>query len=597
MSSFQTLPTLNINDNNNGDDALSMALAARNAGNLQLFHDALKSNVYQETSDAQFVSLYSHHLLPNTDPPTEVQAGVIDVFRKYEYTYESAYSYISFLGIAKDLPTILDANYFHSIRSLLPEPTNEKQALLSIFLFGLTLPSTLLSTLLPPQILSLLQSSSLLLQSQSSSAHLLSPYQIYPLSSILFNSIKKPSTVLIATDWGLECMVPPKYAVMPVGQDSLELIAVHSADNLNKQSPNVVDMCCGSGIQGITYSSLTSSESNLTLIDVNPRALKLCRLNLSLNSITDAQTFLGNCWDAVCGEPVKYDRILCNPPFVAVPDLGKGAGVYDQPSLYASGGKKGDEVLKRFLSPLRERLDDKGRCYIVTEVPNVRDSPSALANMIDVGDGGDVRVNVAYCVEDVETIEDYSKVRSEERGLSSPDAKGYEAGINWDESAVDRALVLISIGFDDYGANLFAYTSQPPVEPPGDNFLEGKGMQFLRSYVIFEKERTVAEVGEDNATFIEEEKSKAFDGDAEVKALATIFSDSSIVDVCSQKLGGRWPGVLEKYTSKAWRGEDIKNVVDALDAPHLKPTGMLERFLAGTDAAAFGVATLLAGLK
>ena len=207
-------------------------------------------------------------------------------------------------------------------------------------------------------------------------------------------------------------------------------------------------------------------------------------------------------------------------------------------------------------------------------------------------DSGDIRVNVAYCVEDVETVAEYSKVRSEERGIGGS-VEVYEEGINKDGATKDRALVLISIGFDDYGTNLHAYSTDPPVPPPGDAFLEKKGITFLRKHIIFEKSRTVTEVGMDKQAFVDDEKAKVFDGEVEVKALEAIFADTEITNVCASKLNARWAGVVEKFKGKKWTGEDIKGVVDKLDAPHLKPSGILERMRGGTDSGAFGVASLV----
>ena len=108
------------------------------------------------------------------------------------------------------------------------------------------------------------------------------------------------------------------------------------------------------------------------------------------------------------------------------------------------------------------------------------------------------------------------------------------------------------------------------------------------------QQRTVAEVGLDNAAFIAEEKEKGFDGKEEEAALRRIFKEFE--EVCKRKLGGRWEAVKGKFKAREWDGEDVRRVVDKLEAPHLKPTGILERMRGGVDAAAFGVATLISNL-
>ena len=64
------------------------------------------------------------------------------------------------------------------------------------------------------------------------------------------------------------------------------------------------------------------------------------------------------------------------------------------------------------------------------------------------------------------------------------------------------------------------------------------------------------------------------------------------------KLGARWAACVAKHalwslTSAAQLGGAIADVVDSLDAPHLRPTGIVARLRDGVDAAAFGAATLV----
>ena len=216
-----------------------------------------------------------------------------------------------------------------------------------------------------------------------------------------------------------------------------------------------------------------------------------------------------------------------------------------------------------------------------------------------LGAEGGGRVNVAYCVEDVENIGEYSVARSGESGI---DVVGggevYEMGINGDGETVDRALVLISVGFDDEGENLYGYSKGITVEYPGDAFLESEGREFLREHLVFEKtERTVGDVGLDKQAFVEAERLKEFVCEAEAAALRSIFTDPQTRAICEGKLGARWESVLAKFESREWGGEHVRDVVERLDAPHLKPTGIIERMRGGTDSAAFGVASLVNNLQ
>ena len=348
------------------------ALIARQAGDIEGYCSALKASYALPDSD--FTRLYSHHLLPNSSPPTSIDPAVREIFASHNYTYESARTYLSKIPPSElegdPLPDILDAGYFHLVRDLLPPPTDATEVLLSLFLFGISLPAPTISAALPQLSVFLLTSSTLLLNPPHSPTHVLSPYQIYPLSTALFNALNKPSTILLATDWSLESLIPPKFAIMPIGQDTLELIAVHTSDPSPANPPRVLDMCSGSGAQGITYKLTTCPSCELTMVDVNPRAVKMCELNKLLNNV-EGRVVQGACWEPL-DEDEKFGRILCNPPFVAVPDPQPQTNIYDQPSLYATGGPKGDEVLRSILRPLQTRLTETGRFYCVTEVQNVK---------------------------------------------------------------------------------------------------------------------------------------------------------------------------------------------------------------------------------
>ena len=358
-------------------------------------------------------------------------------------------------------------------------------------------------------------------------------------------------------------------------------------------SSNVLDMCSGSGIQGLSHilQRNTSTNTHVTFADVNPRALDHLRLNLSLNEVEASRYSIveSDGWSSL--PPQKYSVILCNPPFVAAPE-----GI--ESHLYAPSGPQGMDFLSSFLSSLPSRLSPTGRCYVVTEVPNVESSHINIYKILTSTYESDVRVNVCYCFDDVETVEDYGKARALERGTNEGETVTgkYVDGINDGGKVKNRALVLISIGVDDHGSNIYEYSPGESIEYPGDAFTTDEGMVWVRDKMIYEISRSVAEVGEDNQAFMEKEREVEFDGVKEAKGLADIMSCVDISKVCEVKLGGRWEGIKRKYEERQWTGEDIKAVVDKLDAPHLRPLGMLERLQGGVDAAAFGVATLIQNL-
>lgn len=66
--------------------------------------------------------------------------------------------------------------------------------------------------------------------------------------------------------------------VMYVGVDSLGLVAAAPRE---KKAKRAIDFCSGCGIQGIVASKTYASD--VTLVELNPRAIRFARFNIYLN--------------------------------------------------------------------------------------------------------------------------------------------------------------------------------------------------------------------------------------------------------------------------------------------------------------------------
>ncbi len=78
-----------------------------------------------------------------------------------------------------------------------------------------------------------------------------------------------------------------------------------------KKNIKVLDVGCGIGFLGITIAKIMNS--NVDMIDVNNRALHLCKMNLKENKV-EANVLNSNIYENVTG---KYDAIITNPPIRA----------------------------------------------------------------------------------------------------------------------------------------------------------------------------------------------------------------------------------------------------------------------------------------
>ena len=387
--------------------------------------------------------------------------AVAALLHSFGYTQPAAGEFLSEVlpGPSRRSRIFAGESFFSRRSSFRLSPSSSPlRALVYLFLFGNSAPLSLVSSLLPPSSVALLLSSSLLvpsLASPSSPPSVVASVQIFPLTSTSFSPALPPRTALVCTDWPLESFRPPKNAVMPVGYDSMELVAVAAADPPSAGS-EVLDICCGGGTQGIACGVFHRAEKlslSLTFADVNPRALLLCAASLSLNfppSYVASSTAL-LLSDAFSSLPPlsRFSLILCNPPFVAVPPDNETSRIplHRQPSLYASGGADGNAVLRKVFAALPSRLlDSSSRLLMVTELPNVLSSPSLVVSMLPSNSGGGT-VEVCYCVPDVETVGEYSEARRAEREEGVP-AAVYGERIGGEVRVEDRALVLLRVTAD-----------------------------------------------------------------------------------------------------------------------------------------------------
>ena len=115
-------------------------------------------------------------------------------------------------------------------------------------------------------------------------------------------------------------------------------------------------------------------------------------------------------------------------------------------------------------------------------------------------------------------------------------------------------------------------------------------------------ENSFAAVAESDAIWRQEASQERFDADAEASSLHSLLHGSSAAAVaaaCAETSSSvrydaaraAWPAAAT--ADRQQLGGAIRQVVDALDAPHLKPSGIEKRLLGGTHAACLGLITLL----
>lgn len=134
-----------------------------------------------------------------------------------------------------------------------------------------------------------------------------------------------------------------------IGIDSLRL-----AENIHfKRGTEVLDLCSGTGIQGIIAAR---SASKVISVEINKRAASVTRFNISLNGLDDIiELREGNLFDVLRDE--KFDYIYANPPFIPmISDV-------DYP-ICGAGGEDGLTVLNEIIEKMGTHLKAGGEAII-----------------------------------------------------------------------------------------------------------------------------------------------------------------------------------------------------------------------------------------
>lgn len=144
--------------------------------------------------------------------------------------------------------------------------------------------------------------------------------------------------------------LPAGDAVYPPGADSVILSEAASA----LQGKTVLDLCTGSGVQGLL---LASRAKSLHAVDIGKRSSMLAAVNARLNHVPDFTVWHGNLYRPVREQ--RFELIVANPPFVASPRRGPA---------YHSGGPTGDHVLRRVVAGLGKHLRPGGRGIVISHL-------------------------------------------------------------------------------------------------------------------------------------------------------------------------------------------------------------------------------------
>lgn len=172
----------------------------------------------------------------------------------------------------------------------------------------------------------------------------------------------------------------------PIG----EMVRSEFAPWLTHPPVRILDMCTGSGCIGISC-ALAFPEADVTLVDVDLRAIALAKRNAELHQVSHRVNVVkSDLFESLAQD--SFDLIVTNPPYVDLPDFENMPAEFShEPKLGLYAGRDGLDIVKRILADAEGWLAPGG--ILVGEVGN---SAAALSEQLsslafvwpDLQDGG-----------------------------------------------------------------------------------------------------------------------------------------------------------------------------------------------------------------
>ena len=139
---------------------------------------------------------------------------------------------------------------------------------------------------------------------------------------------------------GLTFEVTPDVLIPRIDSEIIALQAVEAVETSGKESPNVLDLCCGSGCLGITVAVKVPS-THLTLCDISAQALAIAASNAQKLGVNSLSLLPHDMLQS--RPPGVYDVVICNPPYIPREELAELDGTVrdHEPHLALDGGNDG----------------------------------------------------------------------------------------------------------------------------------------------------------------------------------------------------------------------------------------------------------------
>lgn len=164
-----------------------------------------------------------------------------------------------------------------------------------------------------------------------------------------------------------------------IGSDSTKLMKYIKRDSYD----SVLDLCAGSGVQGL---NIIENAEKVVEVELNDVAYNAAILNGKINGISPKKYEVrkSNLYQMV---PEQFDCIISNPPFVPVPEN----IVFP---LCGDGGEDGLDLVRKIISGYTQHLKPFGKAYMVLECIGDEEGPYVVKCMKEILKSGSINVSL-----------------------------------------------------------------------------------------------------------------------------------------------------------------------------------------------------------
>ncbi|MCK4729976.1 MAG: methyltransferase [Candidatus Aenigmarchaeota archaeon] len=137
----------------------------------------------------------------------------------------------------------------------------------------------------------------------------------------------------------------------------------------SRKFESVLEMGIGSGYISL---SIADKVNKILGVDINPKAVEFAEKSRKEQKIENVEFRISNLFEKVAG---KFDLIFFNPPYLP----GNG-------DLSCEGGERGQELIEKFLSEVRNRLNEGGVGVILLSSFNNISELKRRFNLVKLGE-------------------------------------------------------------------------------------------------------------------------------------------------------------------------------------------------------------------